>query len=129
MLPVTLQLLGEARGLMPPAMRRPTGLLVEGPREVNVLRPRVTLPPAGVAVEEARVPSEAALVDTTGPVLALPAAAVPRALDPAAAAAEAARVGAEAGADELLSWELLAPGFEPVARGWQLGIRSQELDI
>jgi len=100
MLPVTLRLLAEARGLMPRAMLRPTGLLVEGAREVNVLRPRVTPPPAGVAAEAARVPSEAALVGTTGPALALPAAAVPPALD-RVAAVEAAHVVAEAGADDL----------------------------
>jgi len=86
----------EASGLAPHVTPRPTGLpaLVERPQRGNEPQLPVREELAGLAVAEARVPSEGAPVDTTDPALAPPAVAVPPAWDLAEAEASAAEVAA-----------------------------------
>jgi hypothetical protein len=90
----------RVRGLQLPGTLLPTGLpaLVVPLQRVNEPQLPVSPPLAGLPAAEARVPSEAAPVDTTDLALAPPAAAVPPAWD--LAEAEAAAEVAEVGADE-----------------------------
>ena len=100
-LPVLVAPPQRARGLQLPGTLLPTGLpaLVAPLQRVN--EPQLPESPhlAGLPAAEARVPSEAAPVDTTDLALAPPAAAVPPAWDLAEAEASAAEV-AVVGADE-----------------------------
>ena len=90
----------RARGLQPPGTLLPTGLAALVAPLQRVSEPQLPVMPqlAGLPAAEARVPSEAAPVDTTDLALAPPAAAVPPAWD--LAEAEAAAEVAEVGADE-----------------------------
>ena len=110
---------GKPTGRPLPGTGKPTGrpllanvrlALVEPLQRANERQPPVMPQLAGLPAAEARVPSEAAPVDTTDPALAPLAVAVPAAWDHVAAEVFVAEV-AVAGADERASCELLAPGF------------------
>ena len=91
----------RARGLQPPGTLLPTGLAALVAPLQRVSEPQLPVMPqlAGLPAAEARVPSEAAPVDTTDLALVPPAAAVPPAWDLAEAEASAAEV-AVVGADK-----------------------------